>query len=246
MPGEASAPKIEATQINAKTPDSSNQGGATQINASPLNSPNIVFESQEIEDGFKGFLGWSQGNTNGIVEVGERITFIVTLKNKGTVEAKNVKGTLSPQDRSLESIIIDGEVDYGNIPVDQISPIHPVGRSPVSEIAEIFKFEIPNILTTRDADFILTVTADNGGPWEIPITFPIINPSNIGIALPDHFISEEAFSTQSTYFILKVGHPTLTGISDADVYYKTCEITLHIPGQHRGFYVSHPDSRREI
>ena len=194
-----------------------------------LDSSKIVFESQEIEDGNKGVFGWSEGNTNGIVEVGERITFIVTLKNEGTVEAENVKGTLSTEDRSIKGIIVDGEVDYGNISVNGISPIHPVGRSPVSEIAEIFKFEIPSILTTRDAVFTLTVTADNGGPWTFPITFPIINPSNIGIAFPDDLISEEAFGTDSIYFTLKVKHPTLTSISNADVYYKNCEITLHIP-----------------
>ena len=194
-----------------------------------LRSANIVLESQEIDDGFKGLFGWGEGNTNNVVEVGEQIAFIVTLRNKGTVEAKNVKGTLSTEDRIIGNIIVDGEVDYGNIGTGDISPIHPVGRPINEDIPQIFKFKIPAILTTRDATFTLTVTADNGGPWTFPITVPIINPTNIGIAFPENLISEEAFSTHTTYFILKIKHPTLTGIPDAETHYQDCEITLHIP-----------------
>ena len=51
-----------------------------------------------------------------------QITFTVTLRNVGTVKAENVKGTLSAKDKSIESIIVDGEVDYGDIGVDKVSP----------------------------------------------------------------------------------------------------------------------------
>ena len=197
-----------------------------------LNSPKIVLESQEIDDDS---FGWSEGNANGVVEVGEQITFTVTLRNEGDIEAENVKGTLSAENRSSESIIFDGEVDYGNIGVGRISSGGPFDYSFTSEDPQRFKLKIPLILTSQDATFTLTVTADNGGPWTIPITVPISNPANIGIAFPEDLISEEAFGTHSTYFILKVKHPTLTGISATEAYYQNCEITLHIPDGTQAF-----------
>ena len=186
---------------------------------------NIVLESQKIDDAGSGSFGWSKGNSNGVVEVGEQIRFTVTLKNVGTVEAKNVKGSLSAKDKSIESIIVDGEVDYGNIGVDKVSP------APLLDIDRSFKFKIPAVLTTRDGDaiFTLTAVADNGGPWTIPITVPIINPANIDIEFPDDLISAEAFGTSSTYFTLTAKYPTLTGVPEAVVHYEDCTITLHIP-----------------
>ena len=183
----------------------------------------VVLESQKIDDTGSGTFGWSKGNSNGVVEVGEQITFTVTLKNVGTVEAKNVKGTLSAEDKSIESIIVDGEVDYGNIGVGKVSP------APLFDFDRRFTFKIPSVLTTRDAIFTLTVVADNGGPWTIPITVPIINPANIDIEFPEDFISGEAFGTGSTYFTLTAKYPTLAGIPDAAVHYEDCTITLHIP-----------------
>ena len=197
-----------------------------------LSSPKIVLESQKIDDDS---FGWSEGNANGIVEVGEQITFTVTLRNEGDIEAENVKGILSTENRSTESIIVDGEVDYGNIGIGKISSGGPFDYSFTSEDPQRFKLKIPLILASQDAAFTLTVTADNGGPWTIPITIPINNPANIGIVFPEDLISEEAFSTHSTYFILKVKHPTLTGTPAVETYYKDCEITLHIPDGTQAF-----------
>ena len=197
-----------------------------------LSSPKIVLESQTIDDDS---FGWSEGNANGVVEVGEQITFTVILRNEGDIEAENVKGTLSAENRSSESIIVDGEVDYGNIGVGRSGSGDPFGHLLDLEDPQRFKLKIPSILTSQDATFTLTVTADNGGPWTIPITVPISNPANIGIAFPDDLISEEAFGTHSTYFILKVQYPTLTGIPATEAYYEKCEIILHIPDGTQAF-----------
>ena len=43
-------------------------------------APEIVVESQEIDD------GWSKGNSNGVVEAGEQITLTVTVRNTGQVD----------------------------------------------------------------------------------------------------------------------------------------------------------------
>ena len=183
----------------------------------------LIFESQEVNDVGSGTFGWSKGNGNGVVEVGEQIAFTVTVKNAGQVEAKNVRGTLTADDRSIENIIVDGEVDYDDIGVDKVSP------APLLDIDRSFKLKIPSILTSQVATFTLTLTADNGGPWTIPITISIVNPATIGIEFPDNLISEEAFSDNSIYFVLTAEYPQLTGVSDADVHYKDYTITLHIP-----------------
>lgn len=189
-----------------------------------LSSPKIVFESQKIDDDS---FGGSKGNANGIAEPGEEITFTVNLRNEGAIEAENVKGTLRAENSIGDSILVDSEVDYGNIGVGRIGSGDPFGRL---QNLQRFELKIPIILiTSQDATFTLTVTADNGGPWTIPITVPISNPANIDIAFPEDLISEEAFSTHSAYFILKAKHPTLTGIPATEAYYQNCEITLHIP-----------------
>ena len=194
-------------------------------------APEIVFESQKITDSNIGFgvslEQWNDGNSNGIAEVGEQVSFTVRLRNVGDVKAINVTGVLSSDDSSTQSIIVEGEVEYDDISVGELVP------NPYSVTADDrerhFKFRIPSFLTTHDATFTLTVTADNGGPWTIPITIPIINPSGIGIEFPEDLITQEAFGPETTYFILTAKYPELTGVSDVDIDYEECTITIHIP-----------------
>ena len=202
---------------------------ATQITAMPLDAANIVFESQTIYDSGP-LVGWSQGNSNGVIEVGERIELKVTLKNNGTDTAKNVKGLLTTQDKSVH--IRDALVDYGNIgPGSFGPPLFPiVGLSERS-----FKIEVQDDASAHDVPLTLHVTADNAGPWIIPITLFIVNRLEIQLAVPDNFILEEAFGPRSTYFTLKVQHPILTNIPDTEVSYDSCEIIFHIPERTHAF-----------
>ncbi len=211
--GESSRPQVEATQITE----------------TPLDSPRIVFESQTIDDSGP-LVGWSDGNSNGVVEVGERINLKVTLKNDGVDTAQNVKGFMTTQDKSVH--ISEALVDYGNIgPGSFGPPLFPIagfdGRS--------FKIEIQDSALAHQVTLTLHVTADNAGPWSLHITLPIVNRSEIGLAFPDNLISEEAFGPRSTYFTLKVQHPTLTNIPDDQVFYDDCEIILHIPERTHAF-----------
>ena len=55
-------------------------------------------------------------------------------------------------------------------------------------------------------------------------------PSNqIGVALPSDLISEVAFGTNSTYFVLNAKFPILTGVDNTDVSYRVCTMTLDLP-----------------
>ena len=202
---------------------------STQITETPLDLPKIVFESQTVDDSGP-LVGWSDGNSNGVVEVGERINLKVTLKNDGAGTAQNVKGFMTTQDKSVH--ISEALVDYGNIgPGSFGPPLFPIvgfdGRS--------FKIEIQDSALTHQATLTLRVTADNAGPWTIRITLPIVSRSEIQLAFPDGFISEEAFGPRSTYFTLKVQHPTLTNTPGDQVFYDGCEIIFHIPERTHAF-----------
>ena len=156
-----------------------------------------MFESQKITDSNIGFgvslEQWNDGNSNGIAEVGEQVSFTVRLRNVGDVKAINVTGVLSGDHNSAQSIIVEGEVEYGDIGVGELVP-NPYSVN-VEDMERHFKFRIPSFLPTHDATFTLTVTADNGGPWTIDdITVPIINPSGIGIEFPEDLITQEALA----------------------------------------------------
>ena len=196
-------------------------------------TPEIVFASHDIDD--RDLIGgWSNGNGNGEAEPGERITFRVKLKNEGEVRAQNVRGILSTSNSSVR--IFDNKVDYVNI--------RPNGL-PHSPQLDNFKLEIRSVLTTQVVPLTLTVTADNGGPWSIPITLNITNAAGIGITLPDDLISEAAIGENVTYFILNAQYPTLTGPSGARITYGDCTITLHIPSGTQAF-IYPVKTKREI
>ena len=191
--------------------------------------PNIVLESQRIEDGAIG--GWSQGNSNGVIEPGELIELMVTLKNNGINTANNVRGILRTEDSAVT--ISDDSVNYGNISSGSSSSGPPLLGRQIGDVS--FKIEVSDDAIPHVIPFTLKVTSDNGGPWDIPIELSIVDSSVIRLALPKDLISEEAFGTNSTYFVLRAKFPTLTGISDAEVTYGSCTITLHIPSNTQTF-----------
>lgn len=178
----------------------------------------------EIDDS-KGLLDdWGNGNGNGEIELGERISLTMELKNEGKTEIQNVVGTLSTKNNSVS--IVDDKVNYGNINPDGF--YH-------SPIFDDFRFEILASLTAQVVTFTLTVTAANGQLWSIPITLDIIDHTRIGIDLPNGLISEVAFATSSTYFILNAKYPKLTGVLGEKISYGSCTITLHIPSDTHPF-----------
>ena len=52
----------------------------------------------------------------------------------------------------------------------------------------------------------------------------------ISLTLPSDFISDVAFGENSTYLVLNVEFPTITGIDQTEFYYGSAIITLDIPG----------------
>ena len=185
----------------------------------------INVESKQIYDSGP-LWGWSRGNSNGIIEAGERIELKVTLKNNGANTAKGVWGLLLSQNDSVN--VVDNRVDYGDILPERVSigeSSSPSLFTPLAEIGQYtFKIEVKKDAITQDVPFTLRVRGDNVDSQAIPITLSIVNSSEIGLSISDDLISEEAFSRKFTYFILKAKHPTLTGVPDAEVSYRHCVI----------------------
>ena len=224
LPGHTDAVESVVFHPNGQTLVSGSKDGTIRLwRASTASAPKIVLVSHEIDD--RDLIGgWSNGNGNGELEPGERITFTVKLKNEGEVTAQNVIGTLSTDNNFVR--ISDNKVNYGNM--------RPTGLS-YSPLLDSFKFEVPGVLTTQVVKLTLTITADNDGSWSIPIELDVINPAEIDIVLPTDLISEAAIGENVTYFILNAQYPTLTGTLGARITYGDCTITLHIPSETQAF-----------
>lgn len=75
---------------------------------SSITGPYMIMDEIVIDD--------SNGNNNGILEPGETVDFIVTLKNAGTEEALAITGTFSTQDQYL-TIHTSSPQAFGNIAI---------------------------------------------------------------------------------------------------------------------------------
>ena len=81
-----------------------------------------------------------------------------------------------------------------------------------------------------------TMISDGKDVWNVTYQDSDSPDNNgIGVALPPDLISEVAFAPNSTYFIVKAKYPVLTGISERNILYGSCIITLHIPDGMQGF-----------
>ena len=92
------------------------------------------------------------------------------------------------------------------------------------------------VVTVKDStltlsDVLLTNSAGQSSQPLIEVTqITESSPLNsIGLTLRPDLISEVAFAPNSTYFIVKAKYPMLTGVSEANILYGSCIITLHIP-----------------
>lgn len=115
-------------------------------------SPELVFSSYQIDDDD---LGESLGDNDGNVEAGETIELRVSVKNEGQISANNVTGTLKISDDNVN--LITNVQSFVSIQSNQI------GRS-----ASSFVFTIDsNCSINHKLDFILELSAVNGGPWKV-------------------------------------------------------------------------------
>lgn len=88
------------------------------------------------------------------------------------------------------------------------------------------------------SDVLLTDSAGGSSRPQVETTqitesSPLTN--GIGIELPPDPISEVAFASNSTYFIVTAKQTMLTNVAGANILYGSCIFTLHIPDNMQGF-----------
>jgi hypothetical protein len=87
--------------------------------------------------------------------------------------------------------------------------------------------------TLRLSDVLLTNSKGESSSPQVETTqITESGPSSdpIGLTLPSALISEVAFGTNSTYFVLNAQFPTLTGVDSTEAIYRDCTITLDLEG----------------
>ena len=209
--GEGSHPQVEVTQITVSVPPST----TVRISSTPVSSPTV----------------------------GELLTFPLTI-----TAGENVAGyqaTVS-YDTSALRYISGQNGDYlpqGAFFVPPVVAENTVTLAATSLAGEsngngtlaTLTFEVVAVKdsTLTLSDVLLT---DSTGQSSRPrveatqITQSSFLSNGIGVTFPLDIISEVAFGTNSTYFVLNAQFPTLIGVADTDVSYRTCTITLDLEG----------------
>ena len=177
-------------------------------------------------------------------EIGEQLTFSLDI-----ADGENVSGyqaTIQFDTTALKYVqsangnyLPDGAffippiVEGNNV---QLAASSLAGKSNGDGMLATITFEVVAMKasTVQLANVLLTDSSAGSSTPEIE-NAEITESAQIGIVFPDNFITEKAFGTNSTYFIVNAQYPMLTGISDADILYGSCIITLHIPDNVQGF-----------
>ncbi len=102
------------------------------------------------------------GDADGQAEPGERVEVRARVKNEGQTAAENVVVTLSTADANVSAV--SGTVTHATWPAGE-------ARNNVGLQVDLG----PNVGAT--VDFVLDITADNGGPWRFEFTLSTATPA---------------------------------------------------------------------
>jgi len=160
---------LELTSVDLGSAGKDNDFGAGRLDcyeallATPnLNQPDIYYISNIVDD--------AGGNNNGILDPGETVDLIVTLRNSG-LDATNVEAKLRESNTYIT--VADSEATFGDIPqgatADNSSNPYIVSASPTTPEGEVVAFTLLITCAEGDTfyrDFNLTV----GNP-QIPVDY---------------------------------------------------------------------------
>ncbi len=154
-------------------------------------TPSMEFVATHVDDNT---VGDSDGDGDGRAEPGETIELSVFLANGGAADATGVVGNLTSADPDV--IVTSATSTYGSVPAGTASSglFYVVAISPDA--------------APHGASFSLTVTAENGGPWELTFVEEIYEqdagppdgndePWNATHVLPDGAWHDESFGSGS-------------------------------------------------
>ena len=100
------------------------------------------------------------GNADGVADAGERLHPRIRLRNDSVLDVQNARVRLTTDDADVT--VVDGNVQHG---------IWPAGEARNNNG---FVLDIAPGATAHDVNLVVDVTADNGGPWQFTVTFPVV------------------------------------------------------------------------
>jgi len=100
------------------------------------------------------------GNGDGLGNPGERLRLRVRIRNDGPGGAQNVRVTLTSDDPGLTLLVAE--------------VAHPTWPAKEARNNNDLLIEIASDAPPHEAILTVTVTADNGGPWQFTYTLPIV------------------------------------------------------------------------
>ena len=177
-------------------------------------------------------------------EIGEQLTFSLNI-----ADGANVAGYQATVQYDTTALMFVQSANGNYLPDGSFFITPVVGTSTVQLAASslagesngdgtlatiTFEVVAAKASTVQLANVLLTDSSAGTSTPEIE-NAEITESSQIGIIFPDDLITDKAFGTNTTYFIVNAQYPILTGVSDADILYGSCIITLHIPDNVQGF-----------
>ncbi|MAF12915.1 hypothetical protein CMK11_20890 [Candidatus Poribacteria bacterium] len=168
-----------------------------------------------------------EGDRDGQAEAGERVRPRLRLLHVGSEEARNVRVSLTTDDAAVT--VVQGDVVYE-------------AWAPGEARNSGFVLDVAPDAAVHDVTLRATITADNGGPWDVAFTLPIAGPA-AGFALQGlGAVRIEAGSAKYAGIRLRhVGTATLENVrmtlasADPDVSVTKAQVThsTWLPGDTR-------------
>ena len=130
--------------------------------ASPPGVP--VLSSVRVDDGpsHDGTGNDSRGNNDGIAQCGETIELYVSIRNDGELPLTGLSGELIETDPWVR-VLYNASSRYPDVTAGSIQENRRDWDLRVS----------PDAPNGHEFSFMIRLTADEGGPWEVPVTVPI-------------------------------------------------------------------------
>ena len=214
--GESSRPEVEGTQIMVSATTST----TVRISSGPVSSPTVgeLFTLPLTITAGKNVAGYQA---------------TVSYDTSALRYVRGANGDYLPTGAFFLSPVVEGNTVT-------LAATSLAGVSNGDGTLATITFEVVAVKdsTLTLSDVLLTNSAGQSSQplveaTQITESSPL--PNGIGLTLPLDFISEVAFAPNATYFIVKAKYPMLTGISERNILYGSCIITLHVPNSMQGF-----------
>ena len=214
--GESSSPEVEGTQITVSVASSA----TVRISSGPVSSPTVgeLFTLPLTITAGKNVAGYQA---------------TVRFDRTALKHVQSANGDYLPDGAFFIPPVVDGNSIT-------LAASSLAGESNGDGTLATITFEVVAVKdsTLTLSDVLLTNNAGQSSQPLVEATQITESPpltNGIGLTLPPDFISEVASAPNSTYFIVKAKYPMLTGISERNILYGSCIITLHIPDGMQGF-----------